>query len=326
MTTVPLPALDGRTPLGFLAGLGTLRLLTECRGTAATLAWSTTDCTALLSGPWHTTDEIAAELAAVVSSIPEDGVLPSQPADLPPRGEAPDRIRLPRPQLRELARHVWDTAGEAGERWMASLVTDLSLDEKDRADISLFTAPSGKQSMRTMLQKPLDAVRRRPEVLQEALTGWRRYPGITGEYLDHRVLFDAADAPDGTSRERGVPGATWLALMTYPLLHTTAGPAGAPLTTGWHYPTPRESDRCLIYPLWSAPLDTHAAQALLRHPVLSGAAPGQPPSAAAPLSIFLICSARRRRIQGRTFAGALAPVDPRTPRRRRPRRRQASTP
>jgi hypothetical protein len=309
MTAVGLPALDGRTPLGFLAALGVLRLLTESQPEPVTLSWSTTDCSAVLSGPWSATEAIADNLRSIVASIPDDGVLPGLPADLPPRGEAPDRMRLPRPEFRDLAVRVAG-AGEPGERWMSSLVTDLSVDDKGRADISLFTAPSGKQSMRTMLQKPLEAVRRRPEVLLEALISWRRYPGITGEYLDHRVLFDAADAPDGTSRERGVPGATWLALMSYPLLLTTAGPGGAPTSTGWQYPTGREAGRQLVYPLWSAPLDVPGVKALLSHPVLSGARPGAASRAAQVLTIFLVCAAGRRRIPGRTFAGVLVPIRP----------------
>lgn len=316
MTTVALPALDGRTPLGFLAALGVLHLLTEYRHTEqlnapVSLGWSPSDCTAMLSGPWDTVEDVVVDLRAVVDSIPAGGVLPDLPIDLPPPGEAPDRIRLPRPQLRALAQALWDEAGEAGERWMASLVTDLSVDERGRADISLFTAPSGKQSMRTMLQKPLDLIRRHPDALYEALTAWRRYPGVTGEYLDHRVLFDAAAAPDGASRERGVPGATWLALMAYPLMRTTAASNGAPTTTGWHYPPGgREAERRLIYPLWTAQLDVHAAQALLRHPVLAGAKPGAPPRDSMLLSIFYIGCAQRRRIPGRTFAGVLAPLPP----------------
>ena len=164
--------------------------------------------------------------------------------------------------------------------------------------------------MRTMLQKPLEILRRQPEVLLEALVSWRRYPGVTGEYLDHRVLYDAADAADGTSRERGVPGATWLALMSYPLMITTAGPGGAPTTTGWQYPTHREADRRFVYPLWSASLDLDAVRTLLRHPVLDGAEPGRAKPAAQVLTIFLVCAAARRRIPGRTFAGVLAPIPP----------------
>jgi hypothetical protein len=194
-----------------------------------------------------------------------------------------------------------------GERWLSSLVTDLSVDDKQRADISQFAAPSGKQSMRTMFEKPLVRVRTEPGVLHEALVSWRRYPGVSGEYLDHRVLFDAVDAADGKPAERGVPGATWLALMSYPLMLTTAA-GGQPATTCWQ-DLGRRAGRRLVYPLWSAPLDTDAVRAVLTHPVLLGAEPGPPPPEALTLSAFLVLHAERRRIPGRTFAGVLAPTN-----------------
>ena len=311
-----LPALDGRTPLGFLAAVGILRLLTEHHNIPAKLAWSTVDCTAELTGSRGGIDELVADLHAVVDTIPPGGVLPDLPANLPPLGEAPDKMRLPREQLAHLAQKVRAEGGDPAERWMASLVTDLSLDDKARADISLYTAPSGKQSMRTMLEKPLRYVREHPDVLREAVVSWRRYPDVTGEYLDHRVLYDAADAPDGKSRERGVPGATWLALMAYPLFRTTAV-HGKPSTTGWHYRTSREQDRRLSYPLWTHPMDLCAARALLDHPLVAAAPLGRATERLTVLSIFMVCGANRRRVPGRNFAGVLTPLPPDLPDRQR---------
>jgi len=191
------------------------------------------------------------------------------------------------------------------EAWLGSLVTDLSLDEKSRSDISMMAAPSGKQSMRTMLEKPLALVREDPGCLHEALVGWRRRPGVSGEYLDHRVLFDAADSGSGESQERGVPGATWLALMSYPLLRTTAL-GSEPITTGWHR-RPRQPP-LFVYPLWKAPLDRRAVTALLEHPLMHECVRGELPPEAEVLSIFAVGRAQRRRIPGRTFAGVLGPV------------------
>lgn len=311
MTPLPpalsLPALDGTTPLGFLAALGVLHLITEHTARPARLSWSAESNTALLHDTHTTVDDLVDDLTAVVRSIPADGVLPGLRADFPPLGEAPDRLRLPRPDLASYAATVQAADGAAGERWLSSLVTDLSIDNKQRADITLFAAPSGKQSMRTMLDKPLGLVRKNPVVLREALVAWRRYPGVTGEYLDHRVLNDAVDAPDGRPSERGVPGATWLALMSYPLLRTTADGHG-PATTCWQ-DLGRRQGRRMIYPLWSAPLDPPAVRAVLSHPVLSRAEPGTPPSAARALSVFWIQHAERRTIPGRTFAGVLTPTD-----------------
>lgn len=309
MTALQLPALDGRSPLGFLAALGVLRLVGERGHPHARLSWSPSDCTAQLHRAHSSVDALARTLRQVVDGIPDGGVLPQAPADFPPPGEAPDKLRLPRAQLRNYVETLSDQIPGHLETWLSSLVTDLSLDEKGRADISLFTAPSGKQSMRTMLEKPLAAVRDNPHSLSEALLGWRRYPGVTGEYLDHRVLYDAADAPNGKSMERGVPGATWLALMAYPLLLTSAEGRES-TTSGWQRIRGRSARPRLVYPLWSTPVDTHAAATLLTHPVLLGAQPGNPPDAARAASIFLVCAAERRRIPGRTFAGVLTPVPP----------------
>jgi hypothetical protein len=307
MTGLPLPALDGRTPLGFLAALGVLRLITEHTGHPARLAWSPQEATAVLHGAQPDIDTLVADLTTIVTSIPDGGVLPETSASFPPPGEAPDKLRLTRPALTAYASHVADVDGAAGERWLGSLVTDLSVDKDSRIDISLYTAPSGKQSMRTMLDKPLALIRNNPALLREALVAWRRYPGVTGEYLDHRVLFDAVDAPDGKPAERGVPGATWLALMSYPLLRTTAVD-GQPISTCWQ--NLGRAGRRMVYPLWSEPLDTVAVQVLLSHPVLAGAEPGPPPPLATLLSVFWIGHAARRRIPGRNFSGVLAPATP----------------
>lgn len=184
-------------------------------------------------------------------------------------------------------------------------MTDLSLDDKSRSDISMMTAPSGKQSMRTMLYFPLKLVREDPGCLAEALVGWRRRPGVSGEYLDHRVLFDAADSGACKSEERGVPGATWLALMSYPLLRTTAL-GSEPITTGWH--RERRQPSLFVYPLWTVPLDRHAVTALVEHPMMQQCVRGELPAAAEVLSIFTVRRAQRHKIPGRTFVGVLEPV------------------
>ncbi len=305
MTTLVLPALDGRTPLAFLAALGVTRLLDVHTDDSPRLSWSPEDFTARLHTTRGSTDEVVADLRHIVDGIPDDGVLPGVSANLPPPGEAPDRLRLSPVGLKLLANELAPEPDGEVEAWLGSLVTDLSLDDKSRSDISMMTAPSGKQSMRTMLEKPLELVRADSGYLAEALVGWRRHPGVSGEYLDHRVLFDAADAGDGKSKERGVPGATWLALMSYPMFRTTAL-GSEPITTGWH--RRRRQPSLFVYPLWDVPLDRVAVTALLEHPLMQQCVLGELPAAAKVLSIFAVRRAQRRRIPGRTFAGVLGPV------------------
>lgn len=310
MNRIALPALDGRTALGFLAALGTLRLLTDQVSDDCRLSWSPEDATALLnSATFADVEQVAAALSDVVRGLATDQVIPGLPAGLPPPGEAPDRLRLTRSELRRLVKQLRSEGDVAAiDGWLASLVTDLSVDGQGRAAITLFAAPSGKQSMRTMLEKPLRLMRASPAFLLEALTHWRRVPGYTGEYLDHRVLFDAADAPDGRPSERGVPGATWLALMAYPLLRTTSADGSGPVSTGWA----RESGRLVFHwPLWRPALDVAAVRVLLEHPVVVGPAGDKSTTARAQqaaLGIFFVGRAGRRRIEGRNFAGVLAPA------------------
>jgi hypothetical protein len=304
MTALSLPALDGHKPMAFLAAVGLTRLLTLHGGDNARLSWSKTGVTAVLHTHLGSLDEVVDTVAGIVAAIPPDGALPGVPPTLPPPGEAPDKLRLPPAELRALVRDVGSGASEV-DAWLSSLVTDLALDDKGRSAISLMAAPSGKQSMRTMLEKPLGQVRKSPSVLREALTRWRRYPGVTGEYLDHQVLFDAADAPGGVSEERGVPGATWLALMAYPMLRTTAD-GGDVVTTGWYRRSRRPAR--FVYPLWEPALDVSAIAGLLDHPLWCECVDAELPQAAGALGVFAIGRAQRRRISGRNFAGVLAPL------------------
>jgi hypothetical protein len=310
MTTLSLPALDGRTPLGFLAALGLTRLLDVYTDDTPRLSWSPRDCTAQLQTTRGSIEAVVTDLRNIVDGIPAGGVLPGVPANLPPPGAAPDQLRLPPDSLGVLAQDLAPEPDSEVEAWLGSLVTDLVLDDKSRCAISMMAAPSGRQSMRTMCEKPLSDVRKNPEYLTEALTAWRRYDGVTGEYLDHRVLFDAADSGSGSgagkSQERGVPGATWLALMSYPLLRTTAL-GSEHITTGWHRRARRQPP-LFVYPLWTVPLDRHALSALLEHPTMLRCVSGELTDSAKVLSIFQVCRAQRRKIAGRTFAGVLGPV------------------
>ena len=306
-TATELPALDGRDPLGFLAALGLLSVLTAS-GTTARLAWSADTGCAVLHTALEGTGAIAAVLADAVAAIGDGCVIggaePGFP--LPKQGTGSDPMRVRREDFRGLA----DRTGPGALRWLAVLVTDLAADRAGRAALTPYVAPSGQQSLRTFFGKPLTAVRDEPTRLAEALTSWRRADGFTGEYLDHRVLRNAADHPSGRSAEAGVPGATWLATQALPLLHLT-GDGHRAAATLWHRLGRRQ---VMIWPLWKPALDIHAVDALLAHPLLrpqrdnADAAPVVPRAALAPLGVIDVYGAERQAIEGRKNSGALAPV------------------
>ncbi|HUY44581.1 MAG TPA: hypothetical protein VMV92_02470 [Streptosporangiaceae bacterium] len=324
-TPVELPALDGRDPLGFLAALGLLRVITAACGPEVRLAFAADTGRALLLSPLPDISAIAAELTQVVSGIGDDCVLGDTGPGFPlrkgsrktlrsaPTGGESDPMRVSRENFRgQLHAGVAELRSPAAADWLTVLVTDLATDRQGRAALTPYHAPAGQQSLWTFFEKPLAAVRAEPARLTEALTGWRRTDRVSGEYFDHRVLRSAADHPAGHSTEAGVPGATWLATQALPLLRLT-GDGRNPAAALWHRLGRR---MIMIWPLWNHPLGEHAIRVLLEHPLLRPRPatddpqppPRAPRSALAPLGVFDVCGAERQPIEGRKSAGVLAPI------------------
>ncbi|MGH3739207.1 MAG: type I-G CRISPR-associated protein, Cas3-extension family [Micromonosporaceae bacterium] len=256
-----LPALRGYTPLGFLAALGLLRVLSEERGhDEAALSWDPDTESAVLHGPWQSVEDVAAELQAVVDGIPADGVLPGCPVEFPParKGSGGDPA-LPPARDFQAVYGDWFTA-EVSKWWEAYTVQPVGFDGDKTAPRTPFMAPIGRQSVRSFFAAPLAAVREHPGALVEALTGWHRYRGVTGEQLDHE-----AHASD--TGVEGVPGATWLATMALPLFACVQPRRGdwTPSATLWCW-TGRE--RLMTWPLWRPPLDRWAVKVLIEDSAL----------------------------------------------------------
>ncbi len=309
MSRIEMPALDGRSPLGFLAALGLMRVLALAEVKPLRLSFSRDSAAAVLHSPLSSIDEVVGQLQAVVSASPDTAVA-GVDARFPFRAgrSGGDPMRRPRTEFRELMSDIESIDLRAAREWMPYLFTDLAVDSQGRADLTPFCAPSGKQNLRTFFATPLSAVRGDPSLLRDALTSWRRVEGFTGEYLDHRVLNSAADDPAGrTGAERGVPGATWLATMAIPLLRLSGD--GQRITAAlWH----RLGRRLvMIWPLWDRPLDLPAVRVMIEHPYLRPAADqgiATVRGTAWPaLRVFSVCGAERQRIPDRNFAGVLAP-------------------
>jgi hypothetical protein len=308
--TLHLPALDGRDPLGFLASLGLLRVLAQ-DGADVQLSFSEQTATAVLQGPYGSADEVAAELQNVVVRNP-DSVIPGIPAGFPRTKvgtKGSDPMRVGRDEYRRHVETVRQSVGQVALRWQAAIATDLACDKEGKVVLTPFFAPSGQQTVRSFFEKPLTLIRREPERLLEALIAWRRVPGVTGEYLDHRVLRSKADHPRGESAEIGVPGATWLAIMAMPLLRLTGDGASA-RSTLWRRLPGRQA--VMVWPVWRPPLDVSAVVTLIEHPdVTIDVVDGQyvtDSTAWSALGVFAVAAATRRPVEGRKSAGVLTPV------------------
>lgn len=266
---LPLPALDGRDPLGFLAALGVLRLLTDHQPSRpVALSFDPTTAAAVLHSTLTDITQVTVALGEIIDHMPAGAVIPSLaagfPAPMRQKGGEPNRV--PRDDYRTLI----TTHGGYGQldqlrRWLAVLLTDLAVDDQKRAVLTPYIAPVAKQSLRGFFDNPLTDTRKHPDRLHEALTNWRRIADVTGENLDHRALRPGVDQPDGRSQPAGVPGATWLATMALPLLRLT-GDGTTRSATLWHRAP--DTTELMIWPIWRHPLDTHAVQTMLEHPAL----------------------------------------------------------
>lgn len=308
-TPVELPALNGRLPLGFLAALGLLRLLGDSLPGPARLSFTPERGTAVIHSDLTTIADITGHLAAIISDTADEAVIPGLTPGFPRHGgTGPDPMRHPRETHRQFARDVGGNDPKAAARWLPHLVTDLATDTSGKAAITPFMAPRGQQKMRSFFEKSLDHVRRKPEYLTEALTGWRRVPAVTGEYLDHAALNAPVDDPAGrTQQERGVPGATWLATMALPLLRLTGNGTDRAASL-WHQAGQRSY---MIWPLWQPPLEPPAVQALIEHPALRPVSPAPAVSSTQwkPLGINAVQGAERRKLPGIDKCdGVLVPI------------------
>jgi hypothetical protein len=304
---IDLPAIDGRSPLGFLASLGLLRLLESAGVDSLHMSFSPTTATAVLHSSLGSIDEVVGLLERLLTETSADAVMVGTDPRFPLRaGRNADPMRRQRAEFRDLLAEMAVIDDCACREWMPFLFTDLAVDSQGRADLTPFCAPSGKQNLRTFFEKSFSAVRADPSLIREALVGWRRVDDFTGEYLDHRVLNSAADDPGGRSAERGVPGATWLATMAIPMLRLT-GDGEHIQATLWHRVGRRS---VMIWPLWQQPLERFAIAVLIEHPSLRPI--GDPPTVSSSnwpdLGIFAVYGAERQRIRGRNFAGVLAPA------------------
>lgn len=297
--TVVAPALDGRQPLGFLAGLGVLRLL-GADDPSVRLSWDERNARALFDAV-GSIDVLVERLVAAFRS--SDGLQPGLPHDVPPRKQGSsggDPAHLTRSEFADVVNRV-------PADWACALWSDLGEDKNARCERTPFSAPMGQQTLRSMFEKPYELVADAPEQrLREALTGWARVAGFTGENFDIQALEEAAESQSGASQPSGVPGATWLALAAIPFFRMS-GSGRVATTVAWSRNARRR--RQLRWPLWSTPLDTAAVRVLLDHPAVS--APDVDRSAPAKrrtLGVFVVIDAERRPTSAGKSDGVLVPL------------------
>ena len=259
MNEVPLPALEGTNPLGFLAALGALDALVR-DGCDATIRWTDELVPHAVVGGVNGLDTLLDVLDrdrqrwsdSLVLRFPESGPLP----DAKP-GEA-------------LLRAWFEVVFEARDRHadadlLCALVAEGAFDGKGSAKPTHLHFTAGQQQFLEMVRTLASSVE--PARLREAVCGPWAYdsplPSLSWDARGERVYAVRATDPSKDKR-LGVPGADWLAfrgLVFYPVRAAN----GSLRTTACDSEWKRSAFR---WPLWSVPCTRDVVRSIVADPRL----------------------------------------------------------
>ena len=274
-TSVEMPALIGTDPMGFLAALGVLRLVTTELGWPGTICWPNGPRNgAVLGGcpDGHTIDDLVEDIVHIVEATKTAKRLIPGVDGFPPAKEASagsDPVKeLTFRERSGLGVTSHDRSPSFAE-WLVASVALAAREELDARDrlTAAFVRPTGQVTFDRSLGGGLDGVTR--DRLREAMVDWVRVDGVTGNYFDQRAVRDefVGSHTRGSMKNAGVPGAAWLALMALPFLPVRTPLSGKAVTVGFQ--RNRGKPTRMVWPVWSGALTAPAVTVLLDHPVLT---------------------------------------------------------
>ena len=286
MSYVTLTGLDGSTPLGLMAALGTLRVLDDhyrkLGMSAPRLSWRE-------GSPWpavlHGVDSIESVMATVAEELPswltelaftfsydkKNGLPPEMSV---PAGKTVRDLKAKPKGMRWLletcaqqaSTHKGAARDHRSARQVAAYASELVTDNNGRSKPTAFHFTAGTQTFLGAVAAIHEAVSQNSEDdLHEALVGpWTRTRKVKTLGWDTLGGFSArmyalrARNPSGDPRP-GIPGAEWLAFVGLSFFPVAA--RGGKLTTtcvkgGW-------KDSVFTWPLWSVPASADTISALL---------------------------------------------------------------
>ncbi len=247
-----LPAVHGASPLGFLTGLGLLRLGMTKPKLNCSLAWAK-------EPPHAARVEFGQQLAReklveeVFQGLTQDALRPWLEAALP-------KQLLKTVTLRDYG-NLTQTLTAGPRDAFTSLCTDAVVDEESVTESPLVMT-SGPQDLPTLVRQLRDEVRCVGAALvDEALFGpWKYRSGHPFGFDPQMELLHAymASKPEGTAER--VPAAILLAVQGMQWLQ----PYPSENRRGFALPVFKDSHHAFMrWPLWSTPLSGHAVFSLL---------------------------------------------------------------
>ncbi|MGH3764342.1 MAG: type I-G CRISPR-associated protein, Cas3-extension family [Pseudonocardiaceae bacterium] len=258
---IELPALDGTNPLGFLAALGVLDVLSRA-GREPTVRW-TADLVPVPVFRGAADEDELVELVDVDRARWQHSIVLHGPVD-----DRLDDVK-PSPEVhREWAKEVVGTLGDAraDADLFCALLAEGPVDGKGNGKPTHLHFTAGQQKFLVMARElagRLDAER-----IQEAIFGpWREdspLPTLSWSSQGERIYAVRAINPSSEKR-LGVPGADWLAFLGLVFFPTCAvtGNYGLPAslkTSGCEKAWKRSA---LRWPLWTVPLERDTTWSLV---------------------------------------------------------------
>lgn len=263
MTSLQLPALSGRNPLGFFAALGTLDALRRVHPEAASaLHWSGDGApTAVITGIDHTDQ--------VIRALNIDRQHWSCCTLLTWAADGQDPLTHLRPPPAETRRWIaaigasTDTSPHcrAQQRLVAGLVAEGGVDNSGKTKPTSFDFTAGQQRFLTMARQLARNVDE--ERFTEALFGPWRYDStlpLFGWDAGSERIYALRGTNPSKEQRTGVPGADWLGFLglAYFPVHAIGGVLHTTGCTGtWKETT-------FTWPLWHEPLPPAVIRSLLR--------------------------------------------------------------
>lgn len=268
--TVRLPGLDGTNPLGFLAALGVLDVLTR-HGRDATLGFTDSLVPAAVLGGVGTVEEVV-ELVDVdrlgwQGSRALSGPGPELQEDLKPDEELAAR---------------WAAAmvgtlseGRAHADLYCGLLSEGAVDGSRKGKPSHLHFTAGQQRFLVMVRELADGLDH-ARVLEAVVGPWRddsKLPSLSWDGRGSKPYAVRASDPSKIKR-RSVPGADWLAFLglSFVPVRTVFNPVTGSLvleTSGCDHRWKRSAFR---WPLWSAQLRRDSVRTLVGDRTLVGTA------------------------------------------------------
>jgi hypothetical protein len=257
MTEIPLPALEGSNPLGYLAALGVLDALSAATP-AVTLKWTDELVpSAVIEGFGGDPDELLDMLDRDRQEWTTSPLL-SFPPDAPVLTDAKPAEK----QLRDWFEFVSGPNGnEAAADHLCAIVAENTFDGGGgRAKPTHLHFTAGQQQWLRMARELAAGVDR--DRLREAAFGPWRYdsalPSLSWDSRGERVYALRGMNPSSEKR-LGVPGADWLAfrgLVFYPVTRINGSLRTTACDTAW-------KSGAFRWPLWRVPVTCRVARSLV---------------------------------------------------------------